>query len=77
VPMLPGVLSAVYPIASQPWMYPVPILGQHLLLSDVLGGKAPGVVMFIAAAATALAAALVLVGLVTALLRRERIIFGR
>lgn len=77
VPMLPGVLSAVYPIASQPWMYPVPILGQHLLLSDVLGGKTPGVVMFIAAAATTLAAALVLVGLVTALLRRERIIFGR
>jgi len=77
VPMLPGVLSSVYPIASQPWMYPVPILGQHLLLTDVLGGKAPGALMFAAAAVATLTAALVLVRMSTALLERERIIFGR
>jgi sodium transport system permease protein len=77
VPMLPGVLSSVYPIASQPWMYPVPILGQHLLLTDVLGGKAPGALMFAAAAVATLASAVVLVRMSTALLERERIIFGR
>jgi len=77
VPMLPGVLSTVYPVTSRPWMYPVPILGQHVLLSDVLGGKAPGAAMFVAAAATTLVAALVMVRLITALLQRERIIFGR
>ena len=76
VPMLPGLLSAVYPIASQPWMYLVPVWGQHVLLSDVLGGKAPGATMFGAAAVTTVVAALALVRLMTSLLRRERIIFG-
>jgi sodium transport system permease protein len=77
VPMLPGVMSSVYPIASQPWMYPLPILGQHLLLTDVLGGKAPAPPTFAAAAVATLLAALLLVRLSTALLQRERIIFGR
>ena len=54
VPMLPGLLSSVYPIANRPWMAPVPMLGQHLLMSDLLGGKP------VAAASVALA------GLVTA-----------
>ena len=77
VPTLPGVLSSVYPITSQPWMYPVPILGQHVLASDVLGGKTPAPLMFALAAITAVATAAVLVQLTTRLLRRERIIFGR
>ena len=58
-------------------MYPVPILGQHLLLTDVLGGKAPDLRMFAAAALATVIAAALLLRLVTALLQRERIIFGR
>jgi sodium transport system permease protein len=77
VPMLPGVVSSVYPIASQPWMYPIPMLGHHLLLVDVLGGKAPGPLVFVASAVVTLLAASALVRMSTALLRRERIIFGR
>jgi len=77
VPMLPGVLSSVYPVASQPWMYPVPMLGHHLLLADVLGGKAPGPLAFVASAGVTVLVALLLVRLITALLSRERIIFGR
>ena len=41
VPTLPGVLSSVYPITSQPWMYPVPILGQHLLAGRCSEGRRP------------------------------------
>jgi sodium transport system permease protein len=77
VPMLPGLLSSVYPIASQPWMYPIPILGQHVLLTDVLGNKAPGPLMFLLAGVAAIGTALLLVRLTTALLSKERIIFGR
>lgn len=77
LPMLPGMVSVVYPITGQPWMYPVPILGQHVLMTDVLGNKSPGVLMFVVAAFTTVAAAAVLVRLTTALLRRERIVFGR
>ena len=77
VPMLPGMLSTVYPITSQPWMYPIPILGQHLLASDVLGGKSPSPIMFVLAAMAALATAILLVRLTTSLLQREKIVFGR
>lgn len=77
IPMLPGILGSVYPIASQPWMYPVPILGQHVLMTDVMGNKTPGGLMFVVAAIVTTAAALVLVRFATALLKRERIIFGR
>jgi sodium transport system permease protein len=77
VPMLPGMATIMYPIASQWWMFPIPILGQHVLLVDTLGGKNPNALMFVMAAASALLIAVVLVRLTTALLRRERIIFGR
>lgn len=77
VPMVPGILGTIYPLNSRPWMYAVPILGQHVLLSDVLGGKSPGAPMFALAAVIALAAAAVFVVLTTRLLHRERIVFGR
>jgi sodium transport system permease protein len=77
VPTLPGLLSSVYPLSSHPWMYPIPVLGQHLLATDVLGGKVPAPVMFALAATTVLAAAIVLVALTTRMLRNERVVLGR
>ena len=38
-PMLPGILSSVYPLDTKGWMYLVPILGQHVLAADALGAK--------------------------------------
>jgi sodium transport system permease protein len=77
IPMLPGILGSVYPIASQPWMYPVPILGQHVLMTDVMGNKTPAALMFVVAGVVTTIAAMVLVRLATGLLKKERIIFGR
>lgn len=77
IPMLPGILAAVYPLGRQPWMFPIPILGQHVLMAEVLGGKAPSAAMFALAAGSALLVAGVLLRLTTGLFRRERIIFGR
>jgi sodium transport system permease protein len=74
---VPAVLSSVYPIANLPWIYPVPIVGQHLLASDVLGGKMPAPWFFLLSAVTALIAAIVLVHLTTRSLQRERVIFAR
>jgi sodium transport system permease protein len=73
----PAVLSSVYPIASQPWMYPVPILGQHLLAADVLGGKVPAPWVFAVSAITVLTTATLLVRLTTRNLQREAVIFAR
>ena len=77
VPTIPGMLTTVYPITSQAWMYPIPILGQHVLATDVLGGKSTPFWAFLLAGAAACAVALALVQLTTHLLQREKIIFSR
>jgi sodium transport system permease protein len=76
-PMIPGILSSVYPLDSQAWMYPVPVLGQHVLAADALGGKATPLWAFLAAGGSAVLFGLLMMRLTTNLLQRERIIFSR
>jgi sodium transport system permease protein len=77
LPMLPGLVSTMYPLSNRPWLAPVPILGQYALAADVLGGKPPPVGLYVIAGIAALGCALLLVGLTARLLRRESIVFGR
>jgi sodium transport system permease protein len=77
VQMLPGFLATMYPITSKSWMYFVPWVGQQVMLTDVLGGKPPTAILFVACAVLSVALAMVAVRGTTALLHRERIIFGR
>jgi sodium transport system permease protein len=77
VPVLPGMMSALYPVSSKPWMYPIPLLGQHMLAADVLGGKPAPLWAFLLAGAAALAVAMLTMRMTTAMLQRERIIFSR
>ena len=77
VPMLPGIVSTIYPLSNRPWLAPVPILGQYALAADVLGGKPPGVGSYVIAGVAAVCFALVFVALTARLLRRESIVFGR
>ncbi len=58
VMMLPALLSSLYPIADRVWMYPVPVVGQYLLLTAFLGGRAPGILPFTLSAAAAILVAL-------------------
>jgi sodium transport system permease protein len=76
-PMLVGVLGTIYPVDNQPWMYGVPMLGQYVLLTNVLGGRAPGPLAFVVAAAACAVAAALLMRVTVSLFRSERIIFGR
>ena len=69
--------ATVYPVTNKVWMYFVPLVGQQALMTDVLGGKAPAAVFFAAAGILNVAIAIVLVRITTALLHREKIIFGR
>jgi len=46
VMMLPALLSSLYPIADRVWIYPVPVIGQYLLLTAYLGGRGPGILPF-------------------------------
>jgi sodium transport system permease protein len=76
-PMLAGVMGTLYPIDNQPWMYGVPMLGQYVLLTAVLGGRAPGVMAFVGAAVSCVVVATFFMRLTVALFRDERIVFGR
>jgi sodium transport system permease protein len=76
-PMLPGVLSSLYPLGNAPWMYAIPMLGPYILLTDVLGGRFPEVTAFLASAGTCVVASLILLRITTWLFRSEQIIFGR
>ena len=77
LPMLPGMMSSVYTLGDAPWMYAVPMLGQHVLLAGVMGGRWPPVEAFVVAALVSIVAAAILIRLTTSLFRSERIIFGR
>jgi sodium transport system permease protein len=77
LPMLPGLLSAMYPLSNRPWLAPIPIVGQYALAADVLGGKPPGAVYYALAGISVLALSFVLLALTSRLLKREKIIFGR
>ena len=77
LPLFPGVISMLYPLSNRRWLTPIPIFGQYALAADVLGGKPPGVTLFVLGGVSVLACALVLVALTSRLLKRETIIFGR
>ena len=77
VMMLPALLSSLYPIADRVWMYPIPVIGQYLLLTAFLGGRGPGALPFALSAGAALLLAIVFVKITTRLFRNERIIFAR
>jgi sodium transport system permease protein len=77
VPMLPGIVSTMYPLSNRPWLAPVPVLGQYALAADVLGGNAPAPIYYVVAGVTAIALAVGLVWTTARLLTREAIVFGR
>jgi len=77
LPMLPGLLSTLYPLSNRPWLAPIPIFGQYALAADVLRGKPPAAAFYVLAGVSAVACALVLLALTSRLLTREKIIFGR
>jgi len=77
LPMVPGIMGALYPLGSAAWMYAVPMLGPYVLLTGVIGGGVPDIGALLAMAGTSLTAAAVLVHVTTRLFRSEHVIFGR
>jgi sodium transport system permease protein len=77
LPMIPGVMGALYPLGNAPWMYATPMLGPYVLLTNVLGGQPPSMNAFLTSAAISIVAAAILVRITSTLFESERIIFGR
>jgi sodium transport system permease protein len=77
LPMIPGVVGALYPLGNAPWMYATPMLGPYILLTNVLGGQPPAMNAFLISAGISIVAAAILVRITATLFESERIIFGR
>lgn len=76
-PMLPMMLSVGSPIEPSQWKFLVPLLGQHILLTDVLEGKNPEPLSLAIASAATVAVAIGFLAVTAHQFRRERIVFGR
>lgn len=77
LPMLPGLIVAVRPVDTEPWMYFVPMLSQQVLLTDVLRGDVTNSSGFFIAGGVSLLAGVAATLLTARLFRSERIVFGR
>jgi sodium transport system permease protein len=77
VPMIPGVVMSIKPIHSALWMMPIPLLGQQVLLMDVLRGEPTSVLDFVLTGLSAVVLAGVCLLINARLFEREKIIFGR
>jgi sodium transport system permease protein len=77
LPTLPGMVLALSPIQSKVWMYGIPVLGQQLLVSELMRGEVLGTLPFVLGTVSCLALAAVCLSLISRLLSDERIVFGR
>lgn len=77
VPMIPGMLLSFQSFEPKPWMRAVPILGEQVILGDLLSGKSidPAALSLTAAVTVALAGVCLLT--TARMLQRERIVLGR
>jgi sodium transport system permease protein len=76
VPMVPGFLLAFGAIAPSPWMTPIPMLGQHLLITDIVRGQPIDPAAVVTQSVITVAAAAVVLALACRLLNRETILVG-
>ncbi len=76
-PTMPLVYAMLYPMKPDISLAPVPVLGQHLLLTSVLSAEPVSPWAFLVAGLSALLIGLLTVWLTARLFKREAIIFGR
>ncbi|MBM7113123.1 ABC transporter permease [Archangium primigenium] len=77
LPMIPGMVLVLSPVQSQTWMFAVPVLGQEMIIQEVIRGEPLGVLPFLLGLASCAALAGVFLAWTARLLADERIIFGR
>jgi sodium transport system permease protein len=77
VPMIPATFISLQPIKSARWEMLVPVLGQTLLMADVLRGEPTPASWFALAALSAVVSSAAMLAWAAQLLRSEKIVFGR
>ena len=77
IPVVPGMMTTFSPIETKTWMTLIPAFGQHMLLTDVVGGKTPAISSFVLSGIAALTVALISIQQTAKLFTKEKIIFNR
>jgi len=76
VPLAPAFAVMFSGADTEPWMAPIPLLGQHVLLTDAFKGEPASLAAYLAAGVTVAAAGWLCVVGTTRLFRKEKILFG-
>ncbi len=76
-PMLPGMALVVAPMQSKTWMFAVPVLGQEMLIQELIRGEPLGVWPYVLGWMSCGVLSLGFLAWTARLLGDERIIFGR
>lgn len=76
LPMLPFYYNLMNDTGREAWMGLVPLLGQNMLLTDVVSGRIPAISDFLVAGLCLLLWAAVFIGLATFQLKRERLLYS-
>jgi len=76
LPVVPSLYSMFNPLPLQNWMFGVPMLGQHLLLVEVLGAKTVPIAGYLASGLSCFLLGMVFVLVTARLVERESIISG-
>jgi sodium transport system permease protein len=77
LPMVPHFIASMSSLGEAWWMLPIPALGQHVLLTDVLGGEALELHRILLVVLSPPLLGLACIEVTARLFGRERIIFGR
>ncbi len=77
VPMLPMMLTMGSSIEPAMWKLCVPVLGQHIMVIEILEGKAPQLLSFVIATSAAIGMTFLFLALIAHQFSREKIVFGR
>jgi len=74
LPVIPSLYMTFKPLLTQDWMFGIPMLGQHLLLVDILGGKSVPMIGYFLSAFSCLLMGIGLSFVTAKLFERESII---
>jgi sodium transport system permease protein len=77
LPMIPGMMLSFQSFEPKPWMRAVPMLGEQVVMGDLLRGKTIDPAALALTAAATLALTVVCLVVTSRLLQHERIVLGR
>ncbi|MGB1189288.1 MAG: ABC transporter permease [Pseudomonadales bacterium] len=76
IPVLPSLVLQFYPVTTSLWMYLIPILGQSLMIKEILGAEPVAVSAYFLSLISTLAASVSICFIAARLLNQERVIQG-